>query len=160
MSCICERTFGGEEVPRMALRVPHPTSPHLEDKCKHRIQRRRRPKVLLFLHYANIFSKSLHFSSHSSCKAPKTPAFFLRFKRFGNFEKKFATSNSLKKAVYLRSERFSQISREHPIAHIRDFSYLCRRFLCVYTQLQQRKINLKQYNNGRIKSTSRTTREV
>ena len=26
-----ERTFGGEEVPRMALRVQRPTSPHLED---------------------------------------------------------------------------------------------------------------------------------
>ena len=114
-----------------------------------------------FFAYVQIYlAKACIFPRIHPVKPQKHQLFFLRFKRFGNFEKKFATSNSLKKAVYLRSERFSQISREHPIAHIRDFSYLCRRFLCVYTQLQQRKINLKQYNNGRIKSTSRTTREV
>ena len=27
----CECSYGGEEVPRMALRVQRPTSPHLED---------------------------------------------------------------------------------------------------------------------------------
>ena len=30
-AALSERSYGGEEVPRMALRVQRPTSPHLED---------------------------------------------------------------------------------------------------------------------------------
>ena len=69
---------------------------------------------------------------------------FLRFKRFWDFEEKFAILNFLKKVVYLRSERFSQNSRSNPIVYVEDFSYLCRHFLCVYARQQQnRKQKLK-----------------
>ena len=33
---VARQYFRGEEVPRMALQVQRPTSPHLEDKRKHR----------------------------------------------------------------------------------------------------------------------------